>query len=71
MALNKYKNILSLCCLYINLKIECEIIAIQFLHLVIWQTLLSKATYNWDNYIIIQYTGILIHTLMLGGINRD
>ncbi len=29
MPLNKYyKNILSLCCLYINFKIECEIIAI-------------------------------------------
>ncbi len=28
-ALKKYKNILSLCCLYIvHLKIECEIIAI-------------------------------------------
>ncbi len=28
MPLKKYKNILYLCCLYINLKIECEIIAI-------------------------------------------
>ncbi len=26
-AIKTYKNILSLCCFYINLKIKCEIIA--------------------------------------------